>query len=113
MSCSFQFQYVAPFASAVCALKDFVTPSLVKLIWHDASGVVLQTDDILFGAGEPLKLGRWLLMKLPEGTMSSVGVPADPLFELATPLPVAFFLELLGSPLVLNELPDTTKAFFL
>ena len=57
ISWSFQFQYVAPFASAICGSRDFATPSLVKVILHYAPGVVLQTDDMVFGAGEPPRFG--------------------------------------------------------
>ena len=53
--------------SVVCAGKDLVVLSLVKLMVHVAPGVDVHTEVIVLGAGEPLRFGWWLLTKFPEG----------------------------------------------
>ena len=77
-----QFQYVLPFVSVDCVGNFLISLPFVKRISQVAPGVVLQTDCSELGEPVELRLGRWLLTKLPVGVSSVMFVVADDDFSL-------------------------------
>lgn len=110
-----------PSLPAVLASNFFTTLPLVKLIEQVAPGVVIHTDCSLVGAPEPLKLGLWLLTKVPYGATRGALVPllvAVPDFGLssagsipeAVSLPelLLFTGDMLAGPELLGIVPEIT-----